>query len=75
MQGIKVLSKIITNVLTALYEPCGFALLLSIFVMFFYLYAYEPTNTGKGWKSAVVTWFKKFKENVFFRKLFFSELF
>ena len=27
-------------------------------------------DTGKGWKSAVVTWYQKFKESVFFRKLF-----
>ena len=26
---------------------------------------------GKGWKSAIVTWYQKFKESVFFRKLFF----
>mgnify|MGYP000262541573 CR=1 FL=1 len=38
--------------------------------MFFYLYAYEPTAAGKGWKSAIVTWYQKFKESVFFRKLF-----
>ena len=37
--------------------------------MFFYLYAYEPTEAGKGWKSAIVTWYKKFKESVFFRKI------
>ena len=39
--------------------------------MFFYLYAYEPTAAGKGWKSAIVTWYQKFKESVFFRRLFF----
>ena len=38
--------------------------------MFFYLYAYEPTHAGEGWKRAIVTWYKKFKESVFFRKLF-----
>lgn len=38
--------------------------------MFFYLYAYEPQDAGKGWKSAIVTWYQKFKESVFFRKLF-----
>ena len=26
--------------------------------------------TTKGWKSAIVTWYQKFKESVFFRKLF-----
>ena len=70
MSGIKVFSKILTNILTALYEPFGFSILLSFLAMFFYLYAYEPTEAGKGWKSAIVTWYKKFKESVFFRKLF-----
>lgn len=66
---IKVFSKILTNILTALYEPFGFSILLSFLAMFFYLYAYEPTEAGKGWKSAIVTWYKKFKESVFFRKM------
>lgn len=66
---IKVFSKILTNILTALYEPFGFSLLLSFLAMFFYLYAYEPTEAGKGWKNAIVTWYKKFKESVFFRKM------
>ncbi|GAB5612402.1 hypothetical protein JCM37173_29300 [Allocoprococcus similis] len=71
MEIIKVLAKILTNILTALYEPFGFSLLLSFLAMFFYLYAYEPQDAGKGWKSAMVTWYQKFKEDVFFRKLFF----
>lgn len=45
--------------------------MLSFLAMFFYLYAYEPIHAGKGWKSAIVTWYQKFKESVFFRKLFF----
>lgn len=65
----RVFSKILTNILTALYEPFGFSILLSFLAMFFYLYAYEPTEAGKGWKSAIVTWYKKFKESVFFRKM------
>lgn len=70
-ETIDLLGKIITNILTALYEPFGFSLLLSFLAMFFYLYAYEPTEAGKGWKNAIVTWYQKFKESVFFRKLFF----
>ena len=70
MDVIKVLAKILTNILTALYEPFGFSLLLSFLAMFFYLYAYEPTAAGKGWKSAIATWYQKFKESVLFRKLF-----
>ena len=71
MNGIvSLLGKILTNILTALYEPFGFSLLLSFLAMFFYLYAYEPEEAGKGWKSAIVTWYQKFKGSVFFRKLF-----
>lgn len=70
MEVIKVLTKILTNILTALYEPFGFSLLLSFLAMFFYLYAYEPTAAGRGWKNAIVTWYQKFKESVSFRKLF-----
>ena len=69
-KGIEIANKILTNILTALYEPFGFSLLLSFIAMFFYLYAYEPTQVGKGWKSAIVTWYQRFKESVFFRKLF-----
>ena len=65
-ETIDLLGKILTNILTALYEPFGFSLLLSFLAMFFYLYAYEPIHAGKGWKNAIVTWYQKFKESVFF---------
>lgn len=68
---IGLLGKILTNILTALYEPFGFSLLLSFLAMFFYLYAYKPIEAGKGWKNAMVTWYREFKESIFFRKLFF----
>ena len=70
-ETIDLLGKILTNILTALYEPFGFSLLLSFLAMFFYLYAYELSVAGKGWKSAIVAWYQKFKESVFFRRLFF----
>ena len=69
-ETIDLLGKILTNILTALYDPFGFSLLISFLALFFYLYAYEPTHAGKGWKSAIVTWYQKFKESAFFRKLF-----
>ena len=68
---VEIITKILPNSLTALYEPFGFSLLLSFLAMFFYLYAYEPIHAGKGWKNAIVTWYQKFKESVFFRKIFF----
>lgn len=69
-ETIDLLGNIFTNILTAFYEPFGFSLLLSFLVMFFYLYAYEAQDAGKGWKNAIVTWHKEFKKSVFFRKLF-----
>lgn len=39
--------------------------------MYFWLFAYESSTAGKGWKSAILTWYQKFKESIFFRKLFF----
>ena len=66
----EIIAKILTNILTALYEPFGFSILLSFLAMFFYLYAYEPGEAGKGWKSAVATWYREFKTSVIFRKLF-----
>ena len=50
-ETIDLLGKILTNILTALYEPFGFSILLSFLVMFFYLYVYEPQEAGKGWKK------------------------
>lgn len=70
-KSIEILTKIITNILTALYEPFGFSILLSFLTMFFYLYAYQSEHAGNEWKSAIVTWYTEFKSSVFFRKLFF----
>lgn len=67
---LKVISEILTDVLTALYQPFGFSLLLSFFVLFFYLYAYHPAEGGKGWNEAVLTWLRTFKTSSLFRKLF-----
>ena len=71
---IEILSKILINILTAFYESFGFSILLSFLAMFFYLYACVPVDAGKGWKGAIVTWYKEFKESVFFRKLFLLAL-
>ena len=60
-ETIDLFGKILTNILTALYEPFGFSLLLSFLAMFFYLYAYEPTAACKGWKNAIVTGIRSLK--------------
>jgi len=43
---------------------------VAFFALFFYLYAYYPSEAGKGWKAAIHTWFTAFKVSSFFRKLF-----
>lgn len=54
----------------AIYQPFGFALLLTFFSLFFYLYAYHPVDVGKGWKAALRTWVIQFRTSSFFQKLF-----
>ena len=67
---MKIIAQIITNVLTAFYQPFGFSVALSVMAMFFYLFAYEPTGAGKGWKEAVRAWADTFRTSASFRKLF-----
>lgn len=40
---MEIFKSIVTNVLTALYQPFWFAVFLTIFILFFYMYAYYPT--------------------------------
>ena len=67
---MEIFKSIVANVLTALYQPFWFAVLLTIFILFFYMYAYQPIDTGKGIKSACLAWIRTFKNSLFFRKLF-----
>lgn len=60
---VDIIGKIISNILTALYQPFWFALILSVLFMFVYM-------TYPNIKSAAVQWINWFKESVFFRKLF-----
>lgn len=72
---IELLKKIITNVLTALYQPFWFAVILTVFLLFFYLYAYKPIDTGKGIRAAFLAWWQEFRTSLFFRKLFLLTFF
>lgn len=65
---LSLFKKIITNILTVLYQPFWVSITLAIFVSFFYLYAYQPTETGRGTKAAFKAWWKLVKESSFFRK-------
>lgn len=62
---MELIKGITTNILTAFYEPFGFALLLAIFFMFSYLISKEI-----GWKETIKKWTITFKNDAQFRKLF-----
>ena len=47
MEVIKVLAKILTNILTALYEPFGFSLLLSLQCFSTYVWGQTPLKFYK----------------------------
>lgn len=59
-----IIKMIITNVLTALYQPFGFSILLAILFMFFYLFVKEH-----GWKAAWLKWIDAFKSKKEFRRV------
>ena len=63
---VESVNKIISSILTALYQPFWFSLLSSILFLFFYLYLKEH-----GWRTALRTWLITFKSSSKFRKLFF----
>lgn len=63
---MEVFKSIIVDVLTALYEPIGFALILAVFFMFTRMFAKEKG----GWRKAVEIWIKKFRTEALFRKEF-----
>lgn len=67
---MELFKSIVTNVLTALYQPFWFALLLTIFILFLYMYAYHPSDAGKGIKAACLAWLRNFQDSQHFRKLF-----
>lgn len=51
-QLLIITKKILTNILAALYKPFGFSCLLSFFALFFYLYAYYPSESRKRLESS-----------------------
>lgn len=62
---IDIMKRIIENVLTALYQPFGFALIMAILVMFLYMYMREH-----GWRMVVRQWVEEFKISATFRRMF-----
>lgn len=63
---IDIFKRIIENVLTALYQPFGFSVILAVLVMFLYLFIKD-----QGWKVVVRRWVNEFKANQTFRRMFF----
>lgn len=67
---MEILSRIVTDVLTALYEAFGFSLLLAFLALFLYLYAQDTVHAGKGYREAISAWFTAFRSSSEFRKIF-----
>jgi len=62
---IEIIKKIITHVLTALYQPFGGSLIIAILIMFIYMFAEEH-----GWKTIIKRWIDLFKNKSAFREIF-----
>lgn len=62
---IEVMKKIIENVLTALYQPFGFSVIMTILVMFFYMFVKEY-----GTKVIIQRCVNEFKTSSRFRRVF-----
>ncbi len=72
---MQMLKSLITDVLTALYQPFWFAFLFSAACMFVYLYAYGPPPQERGLKGAFAAWMQAFRKSLFFRKLWLLSFF
>lgn len=69
-----IISSIITSVLTALYQPFWFSVILSVMVLFFYLFAYHNETGGRGIRGAFSVWWQYFQRKCFFSEAVFSDL-
>lgn len=63
---VDIVKSIISNVLTALYQPFWFAVILAVLFMFFYLFAKKS-----GWKESFKIWWESFKTDKIFRRVFY----
>ena len=62
---VEIISKIISSVLMAIYQPFWFSLIATVLFMFFYLYAEKY-----GWKKVIRLWLTTFKTSTNFRRIF-----
>lgn len=63
---MSMIEKIMKSVLTSLYQPLGFSIILSVLFMFFYLYTKEH-----GLKVVLHKWWSALKIDVLFRRILF----
>lgn len=68
-----IISSIITSVLTALYQPFWFSVILSVMVLFFYLFAYHNETGGRGIR-ALFPCGGSISEEMLFSEAVFSDL-
>lgn len=67
---LNIFSSILTNILTALYQPFCFAFLMAVLAMFTYLFITDSGHAGQGVKKSIYIWIFYFKTSAKFRKLF-----
>lgn len=67
---IDIINKIVTNILTAVYQPFTYSLLLAILFMFFCLYVSEHGGGVEGLKAISLKWWTTFKSSSTFRRTF-----
>ena len=65
---MQVFTKILFNILLTLYQIFWFSLVLTVFVMFLYLYIHTDNSNIKTWKDAVKAWINTFRTNKIFRQ-------
>lgn len=67
-----VVGNVIANVLTAIYQPFWTAVVMSVLVMYFYIFSTDDkVKSGQGWKRMIKLWLEKFKNSKRFRSVFF----
>lgn len=64
---LQIFTKILYNILLTLYQIFWFSFVLTIFIMFFYLYIHTDNSNIRTWKDAVKSWVNEFRFNKIFR--------
>ena len=62
---IEIIKEIVRNVLTSLYQPFGFSVIMAVLFMFLYLFAREY-----GLRTVIQRWITEFKTSSGFRRIF-----